>query len=92
MNATKVRRLRRDFESLRGRGGIKPKEMESLATKLGRKRHSRGSEPNWVSEVYKDLPPVSIPHHSELNRFTARSILDQLEQDLERLESEYLAT
>jgi hypothetical protein len=30
---------------------------------------------------------VSIPHHSQdLNRFTARAILQQLEEDLEALE------
>ncbi len=63
--------------------------MEALAKGLGRALHSRGTEPTWVSERFPNHPPVSIPHHSrELNRFTARTILDQLERDLERLEDE----
>lgn len=61
--------------------------MEAIARSLGRKQHDRGKEPTWINEVFPDLRPVSIPHHaSDLNRFTAQSILDQLEQDLKRLE------
>jgi hypothetical protein len=89
MSPPKVIRLRRKLESLRGKGGVKSSEIESLAKSLGRKRHKRGSEPTWINESFRHLRPVSIPHHStELNRFTARAILDQLEADLEAWEAE----
>lgn len=90
MDYKKLTKLQSTIEELRNRRGIKPRELESLAKALGRTRHSRGSEPNWVSEVFFDLRPVSIPHHGgrDINRFTAQSILDQLELDVERHQSE----
>ena len=90
MNSKKLTKLRREINGLRQKGGIKPKEMETLARALGRKLHSRGSEPNWVSSVFPDLRPLSIPHHGghDLNKFTARAILDQLENDIERFEKQ----
>lgn len=89
MSPPKVIRLRRKIESLRGKGGVKSSEIESLAKNLGRKRHKRGSEPTWINESFPHLRPVSIPHHSKgLNRYTARAILDQLEADLEAWEAE----
>lgn len=57
---------------------------------LGRRLHPRGKEPTWVNYEFPDLRPVSIPHHSKpIYKWTAGSILDQLEQDLERLEEKY---
>jgi hypothetical protein len=39
------------------------------------------------SEVESLAQALAIPHHSsDLNKFTARGILDQLEEDLEALE------
>ena len=62
---------------------MKPGRLESLAKALGRTRAKRGSEPTWVSVVFPALRPLSIPHHSkEVKRFTAESILDQLEVDV----------
>jgi len=58
-----------------------------LAKSLRRYRHKRGKEPTWVSEVLTDAPPISIPDHpGDLNKYTARSILDQLELDVIALE------
>lgn len=90
MKSNKVAKLRRELESLRRRGGIKPNELESLARSLGRAKHPRGSEPTWVSEEFPNLRPVSIPHHGgrDLNRFTAGGILDQLEVDLDLHEAQ----
>lgn len=90
MDYKKLTKLQTEIEELRNRRGIKPRELESLAQALGRKRHSRGSEPNWVSAVFPELRPVSIPHHGgrDINRFTAQSILDQLELDVERHQAE----
>jgi hypothetical protein len=92
MTLKKLAKLRGELDAYRGNGcrGISPRDLESFARKLGRNRAKRGSEPNWVSEEFNDLRPVSIPHHSrDLSRFTAGSILDQLEEDIERHEAEF---
>jgi hypothetical protein len=87
MDLKKIQKLRSEFERLRGSGGIRDTELESLARRLGRRRANRGKEPTWVSEVFPDSRPVSIPSHpGNLNRFTAGGILDQLERDLDRYE------
>jgi hypothetical protein len=87
MSTSKVARLRKEFTTLRRKGGVKTHEIEALAAALGRIRHQRGKEPTWINPDFPRLRPVSIPHHSkDLNRFTAQSILDQLEPDLEALE------
>jgi hypothetical protein len=92
MNKNRVRHLRQDFDKLRrqAQGGIPHSELESLARRLGRELVSgRGKHPTWVSTLFSDLSPVSIPAHAKpLLRFTAQSILNSLELDLERLESE----
>lgn len=82
----KVAKLREKIDELRRRGGIRPSELESLAKACGRIRHKRGREPNWVNQDYRQLRPLSIPRHRELNKFTAQSILDQLEIDLDTIE------
>src|SRR5689334_8412796 len=87
MGVPKIRKLRSKIEALRGKGGVKSAELESLARSLGRKRANTGKEPTWISEELPDRRPVSIPSHpGDLNRFTARGILDQLEGDLDRYE------
>jgi hypothetical protein len=88
MDLKKIQKLRSQIEGLRGRGGIKSDEIESLARRLGRRRAKKGKEPTYVSEVFPDLRPVSIPSHPrDLNRFTAGGILDQLESDLDSYEA-----
>lgn len=43
-----------------------------------------GKHPTFINPEFPELRPVSIPNHSTpLNKNTARSILDQLEADLE---------
>jgi hypothetical protein len=84
----RLARLRARIESLRGRGAVPSRELERVARALGRRRHSRGSEPTWVSDLLPNARPLSIPHHSrDLNRFTARCVLDQLEADVDELEN-----
>ena len=61
--------------------------MERLAIQMGRRRHRRGKEPTWISDILPSARPLSIPSHpGDLNRFTARTILDVLESDLEAIE------
>jgi len=88
MKRVKLNKIIQRMEACRRRGGIGAAELESLAQELGRVRSKRGKEPTWISERFPDLRPLSIPHHGsrDLNRFTAGSIIDQLELDLERWE------
>ena len=83
-----IRRLRARIEALRRVGGVRPVELERLAKSLGRTTEKRGKHPTWVSRFLPSAPPVSIPSHpGSLNRFTAKTILDQLEADLDLLEA-----
>jgi hypothetical protein len=87
MTRRKIEKIRREIEGLRRKGGVRASELESLAKRLGRRRAKRGGEPTWVSDSLPGRPPVSVPAHpGDLNRYTARSILDQLERDLDELE------
>jgi len=87
LGLAKIRKLRSEIETLRRRGGVKSAELESLAQRLGRTRAKRGKEPTWVNEELPEMRPLSIPNHpGDLNRFTAKSILDHLEADLDRYE------
>jgi len=87
MSPPRAVKLRQKLEALRRKGGIKSSEMRAFAKSLGRKTASRGSEPNWINPHFPDLRPVSIPHHSrDLKKFTAQSILNQLEEDVEAME------
>jgi hypothetical protein len=87
LDLKRIQKLRAQLEILRRQGGLKASQLESFARRLGRRRAKRGKEPTWVSDDFPDIRPVSIPsHRGDLNRFTAGSILDQLEADLDRYE------
>lgn len=89
MNRSKLIKLKRKLGDFRSRGGIKSRELESFAKRLGRFRDDRGKEPTWVNEQFPTLRPLSIPHHStDLNKNTARAMLDQLQEDIEKWEEE----
>jgi len=85
MDKKKVGRLRRKIANIRHAGGIRSTELARLAGQVGRRLHPRGREPTWISELLPGARPLSIPSHGELNRFTARSILDQIEEDLDMI-------
>ena len=85
MNQKRIAKLRKKLDELRGVGGVRSSELARFAIQVGRSRHPRGKEPTWVSDHLPDARPLSIPGHGELNRFTARSILDQLEEDLDMM-------
>jgi hypothetical protein len=88
MNREKLEKIRKRVEELRKKGGIGYSELESLARALGRVPSKRGKHQTWVNQIFDDLRPLSIPHHGskDLNRITAKSILDQLELDIEKFE------
>jgi len=83
MNPRKLRRCEQRLAKLR-RSVPSAKQLEGLATSLGRKRVKRGKEPTWESMAFSNLRPVSIPRHSSLSRFTVGNILSQLEEDIFR--------
>jgi hypothetical protein len=88
MSPKKLKKVRKKIEELRRRGGVSTGEIEAIAQKLGRNRHKRGKEPCWISTILLDSTPISIPSHcTDLNRFTARTILDRLEQDVDDIEA-----
>ncbi len=87
MNQRKLANLRKEIESLRRKGGIKGREVRKIAQAVGRELGQRGKEPTWVSKRFPTRP-LSIPGHpGDLNRNTARNILNQLEQDLDEIEA-----
>lgn len=88
MDHRRIKTLRREIDKIRRRGGIRATELEHLAERIGRERHPRGKEPTWVHPSIPQARPSSIPKHpGDLNRFTARAILNQLEEDVDMLES-----
>jgi hypothetical protein len=70
------------------RGSQRASALESLATKLGRKKVKRGKEPVWVNQDLPGVYPLAIPHHGsrDLSPGVQRSVLDILEGDIAVLE------
>lgn len=85
MDNRRLNRIEKVHDKLRNSKDIKSKVMLGHARSLGRVLDNRGKEPTWINANFPDLRPLSIPRHSKgLNRFTAQSILDQLEEDIDR--------
>lgn len=83
-----LKKLRRELAGLRlQKTDLGQTELERFAKKLGRKRSraTRG-EPQWISEILPASRPISIPGHKSIKTYTAVSILDRFEEDLDRLE------
>jgi len=89
MDQRRLERLRRELEQLRRRPrSIKASELVSLAKRLGRARVKRGKEPTYERSGGEGFPLTIPSHPGTLAVGTACSILDQLEEDIERLETE----
>lgn len=87
MSPRNLSKVRRDIERLRRKGGVKGRELEAIAKALGKERDPRGKEPTWVNKEWSEQRPLSIPSHPrDLNKYTAKAILDRLEQDLDEME------
>jgi hypothetical protein len=89
MTRKKLVKLRRELQKLRGaKYSLKTSQLTAFAGKIGRKRDSmRGKEPTYVSTAFPELNNLSIPGHPTINPFTADSIMDVFEADLDRWES-----
>jgi hypothetical protein len=85
MEKQKRDRIRWEINQLRSRiANIRSRELISLAKKLGRSLFPRGKHPTYVSDILLNRPPLSIPNHSgALPKYTAESILNILEEDLD---------
>ncbi|MCX6558869.1 MAG: hypothetical protein NTW95_15800 [Candidatus Aminicenantes bacterium] len=80
-------KLRREFECFKKKKVIKCIEMERMAKKLGRTLFNRGKEPTWINLNFKELRPLAIPHHGgDLPLGTSDNILNQLEEDMIKIE------
>ena len=83
MNQRKLNRLKRRLDALRSSSAnIKRRKLEELAKSFGLRREKRGKEPTYVSDDFPNLNPLSIPSHREINPFTAKDILDDLDRYL----------
>jgi hypothetical protein len=88
MKRKKLEQLKAECERLR-RIPSRSSEFQSLAAKLGRAPVKRGKEPMWESEKFAHLRALSIPSHAgrDIPIGTARSIITQLEEDVEAWEA-----
>jgi hypothetical protein len=80
MDSKRLNRLKRRLDGLRSApAGIKREKLERLAKSLGFRREKRGKEPTYVNDEFPHLTPLAIPSHREINKFTAKDILDKLD-------------
>ncbi len=87
MNKNKIKKLRRELQSIYdGAANVKLDALRNIAKQIGRVRADQGNEPTYISIYLPDSKPLSIPGHTKLNKFTVRSIMDILEQDLDAIE------
>jgi hypothetical protein len=85
INKKKLRKLRREIEALRaGIHNVRPRDLIRLALQLGRELDDRGKHPTYVSTLIPNSNPLSIPGHPTIKPTTAKSILDELEADIDR--------
>jgi len=84
MDEATLKKIESEIEGLRARlGNIRQSELESLAKRLGRERSKRGAEPTYVHKQLPNRFPLSIPGHQQIAKFTAKSILSVLEDDVD---------
>ena len=90
MDRRRLDKLKRELAAMSSRlGSIRPSELVSIASAVGREKANRGKEPTYCSPRPGWLP-LSIPDHSgrTLKKGTARNIIDRLELDLDLIEKE----
>ena len=87
MTRAKLRKLIAVHGALRRKGGVSARELQDLATGLGRTKFTgRGKEPTWINPELPELRPLSIPDHGnarDLKIGTKNNILSQLQEDID---------
>lgn len=81
MNQGKFDKLRERIQGLYG--ADRPRDtLIALAKAVGRhKKKRRGPHTMWVRDASPALQPLPIPNSPTIKRYTAESILEQLERD-----------
>ncbi|MDQ3747877.1 MAG: hypothetical protein M3367_02510 [Acidobacteriota bacterium] len=90
MDEKKLAKIKREIDSAKqGAGNLKHRDLANIAKTLGRVRSkSRTSEPTFVSTLL-NTNVITIPDHARgLNKITALSILNQLEDDVNKFEEQ----
>jgi hypothetical protein len=88
MNLDKIASLREELEGLRrGKHNLKSNDLTRFAGQLGRVPKIRGKEPTYVQPNIPGSRPISIPGHRKVNPYTASSIMDDFESDLDAFEA-----
>lgn len=88
MDKKKIKQLRKRLNGLLPRvGNIKPRELERFAEACGYELLSGKREPTYRNRYLK-TDPLTIPNHSwGINKYTAKSVLLQLEGFLSEAEN-----
>ena len=88
MTRSRVAKLLKEWESLRGQAGnLKSRDLSAFAKKLGRKLNDRGKEPTYVSTLLEWRHPITIPNHpGNLGKGLTIKILNDLRDDLDELQ------
>ncbi len=90
MDEKKLVKIKREIDSARQRAGnLKHRDLAKIAKMLGRVRSKeRTNEPTFISTLL-NTNVITIPDHAKgLNKYTALNILNQLEDDVYKLEEQ----
>lgn len=87
LNARQLSKIAEEMKALRRSGGVSYRELEQVASLLGRSvRSTEGSHGQWTS-IFAGLRPVTIlRHRGDISRWTKNAILDALMEDVEMWE------
>jgi hypothetical protein len=87
LNARQLSKITEEMKALRRSGGVSYRELEQVASQLGRSvRATEGSHGQWTS-IFPGLRPVTIlRHRGDTSRWTKNAILDALMEDVEMWE------
>lgn len=88
MNPNRLKKLKRALAAKSSKGSVNAREMEQIASQLGRQKVKRGKEPTWEHKELTSRPPLSIPHHgsTDLSPAVKRIVIDSLQKDIEAWE------
>jgi len=66
MTPKRLAKLKRELTAL-ARASVTARDMEQIASALGRQKVKRGKEPTWEQTELENRPPLAIPHHGSAN-------------------------